>query len=220
MLRCFAALTERHLQTLPWQALGVLQELCLQQQLPCEVTSIQQGFAGLSQLAGQCRSQQQREVQHKTQQQPTRQQSSPWCAATDALGQTACVDSQKQPAASCSPYWTQQQHLQHHKRAYSSMSSGHAHYHARHSGGLCSNLEALWELWQFCPACTTAHSAIATQPATLWRNLRVSNLKPLLCMAAMYLGVTWLALNSQGLHGGCWLWFCGCRIQNGELTYI
>jgi len=162
MLRCFSAVTERHLQTLPWQAVGVLQKICIHQQLPCVVASIQQTCLtghGLSQLAGQCRSQQQQQAQeqqhqtqqqqqHQTQQQSTGQQSSPWCAAMDILRQNACVKSQEQPAASFSLYRTQQHHLPHHRRAYSIMSSGHALYHTRHSGESCSTMSSFRELWQ------------------------------------------------------------------------
>jgi hypothetical protein len=146
MLRCITAHNERQLQAIPWQAVGLMQQVCLGQQLPSLLTSLcQQQAAHTSSNAAVLHSRRHtispsqltQYAGHEGPRQPHWQQHSE--SQTSAAGPTeqqlAAASIRRQSKLSC-PTWQQLQlpHCQLQQRVYSSMSAGHAHYHARHSG--------------------------------------------------------------------------------------
>jgi hypothetical protein len=164
MLRCVAAHSDRQLQAIPWQAVGLLQQVCLGQQLPSILTSLcQQQAAHTSGNAAVLHSRRQTSspLQYAGHQEPRhphlQQHSGCHSSAADPTQQElARASSRRQSTLSC-PSWRQSQlpQCQLQQRIYSSMSAGHAHYHARHSG-TCHAFAA--------SACVAAdHTAIAVR---------------------------------------------------------
>lgn len=155
-------LSERQLQAVPWQAQGLLHAICsLHQQLPSLIAAKQLPAAptvvGGQQLGcghhtqhtgkhangvQQCQRMSAQPQQHQQQQQQRKApfaargqlwSSGPWRSQLrHAWEQRSCLSAGLQgqwPPRSSPWQLQQQQHL-----SYSSMSSGHAHYHAQHSG--------------------------------------------------------------------------------------
>lgn len=135
MLRCVAAVSERQLQAVPWQAAGLLRAVCLQQQLP---------FASLHQQQQQPQLQQQPPAQQGCTQQSATSQSS----SLSQQVQEPPLRRQRQSQQATRTLW-RQQHLalqpfnkqqdMQQQRVYSSMTTA-AHYHARHSGVCAGHL--------------------------------------------------------------------------------
>lgn len=145
MLRCLTAAGELSRQQHTLQAARLLQTVCLHQQLlPCLVTSICQEQAIHTNATP---SSSQRHSSRLQQQQPHMPMCSPAAAPQSSLRQ----HSSSQRYASSSHSWQQtstsslqqetplstsslQQHGVQQRHGYRSVSTGAAHYHARHSG--------------------------------------------------------------------------------------
>lgn len=155
MLRCVAN-SDRHLQAVPWQAAQLLQAVCLQQQLPIFGPLCQQQASQGSRVSieasnrkqGQRYFLQQLLQHHEGPQQgggqPPQQLAGHQQHSGSRSSKPYAEVMQHKPYKS-SNLWQQiglcsipqllqptQHSLQ--QRPYSSMATGHAHYHARHSG--------------------------------------------------------------------------------------
>lgn len=129
MLRCVAAVSERQLQAVPWQAAGLLRAVCLQQQLPFASfhhQRPQQQSAAQQGCTQQPATSQTSSLSQQVQEPPLRRQRRSQQATRTLWRQ------QQQQHLALQPF-NHQQEMQQQQRVYSSMTSA-AHYHARHSG--------------------------------------------------------------------------------------